>query len=73
MFKWFLNLFLDNNKSTKNKKRFLDDYEFNEIRKYKEDRINSILDKISKKGISSLSKSDLEQLEKLNKNKNKNV
>jgi hypothetical protein len=61
MFKWFLNFFLRKKKP----KRGLDDYEFNEIRKSKEDRVNSILDKISKNGIESLTPEEKKFLDKL--------
>jgi hypothetical protein len=60
MFKWFLNLFLRKSKP----KRGLDDYEFNGIRKYKEDKVNNILDKISKYGIQSLTKEEKNFLDK---------
>lgn len=44
------------------KKRFIDDYEFNEIRKQKKDKLDSILDKISKK--KQLTKKEKEFLDK---------
>jgi hypothetical protein len=61
MFGWFLKFFL----RKKRPSRVLDDYEFNEIRKSKEDRVNSILDKISKNGIESLTKEEKKFLDKL--------
>lgn len=63
MLSWFKNLF----KSKPVEKRFVDDYEFNSIRKEKEDELNRILDKISEKGIKSLTKQEQQFL----KNKNK--
>lgn len=53
MFNWFKNLF--KSKPKKVKKRFISDDEFNDMRKKREDKMNSILDKISKKGYDSLS------------------
>lgn len=61
MFRWILKFFL----RKKRPSRGLDDYEFNEIRKSKEDRVNSILDKISKNGIESLTKEEKKFLDKL--------
>jgi len=63
MLSWFKNLF----KSKPVEKRFVDDYEFNSIRKEKEDELNRILDKISEKGMKSLTKQEQQFL----KNKNK--
>lgn len=63
MLSWFKNLF----KSKPVEKRFVDDYEFNSIRKEKEDELNRILDKISEKGMKSLTKKEQQFL----KNKNK--
>jgi hypothetical protein len=62
MLSWFKKLF-----KKKVEKRFIDDYEFNSIRKEKEDELNRILDKISEKGMKSLTK----QEQKFLKNKNK--
>lgn len=45
-------------------KRVISDDDFNLIKKQKEDKLNLILDKISKKGIGSLSKKELEFLKK---------
>ena len=53
MLSWFKKLF-----KRKVEKRFIDDYEFNSIRKEKEDELNRILDKISEKGIKSLTKQE---------------
>lgn len=43
-------------------KRIISDDDFNLIKKQKEDKLNLILDKISKKGIESLNKKELEFL-----------
>jgi hypothetical protein len=53
MFNWFKNLF--KSKPNKVKKRFISDDEFNAMKKGREDKLNSILDKISKEGYDSLS------------------
>ena len=50
---WFKGLF--KSKPIKFKKRFISDDEFNSRRKYREDKMNSILEKISKSGYDSLS------------------
>lgn len=39
-------------------KRVFSDYEYNDMRKIKEDETNRILDKISKRGIGSLTKKE---------------
>lgn len=62
MLSWFKKIF-----KTKVEKRFIDDYEYNSIRKENEDELNRILDKISEKGIKSLTKQEQQFL----KNKNK--
>lgn len=62
MLSWFKKLLKKNVE-----KRLIDDYEFNSIRKEKEDELNRILDKISEKGMKSLTKKEQEFL----KNKNK--
>ena len=62
MFSWFKNIF----KTKPIKKRIISDDEYNSIRKNKQDKINQILDKISQKGYSSLTKSEIDFL---NKNK----
>jgi hypothetical protein len=53
MLNWFKKLF-----KTNVEKRLIDDYEFNSIRKEKEDELNRILDKISEKGMKSLTKKE---------------
>jgi hypothetical protein len=53
MLSWFKKLF-----KTKVEKRFIDDYEYNSIRKENEDELNRILDKISEKGMKSLTKKE---------------
>lgn len=62
MLSWFKKLF-----KKKVEKRFIDDYEYNSIRKENEDELNRILDKISEKGLKSLTKQEQQFL----KNKNK--
>lgn len=57
MLNWIKNLF-----TKSSKKRFTDDYEFNSIKKENEDELNRILDKISEKGIKSLTKKEKEFL-----------
>lgn len=54
------------NKNTKSK-RFIDDWEYNSIKKSKEDEMNRILEKINNSGIKSLSKTELEFLNQYNK------
>jgi Ca2+-binding EF-hand superfamily protein len=51
-------------KRKKKKKRFIDDWELNSIKKSKEDEINRILDKLNKSGINSLTESELIILKK---------
>ena len=63
MLSWFKNRF----KSKPVEKRLIDDYEYNSLRKEKEDELNRILDKISEKGMKSLTKQEQQFL----KNKNK--
>ncbi len=53
MLNWFKKLF-----KTNVGKRLIDDYEFNSIRKEKEDELNRILDKISEKGMKGLTKKE---------------
>lgn len=53
-------------KDTKSK-RFIDDWEYNSIKKSKEDEMNRILEKINNSGIKSLSKTELEFLNQYNK------
>ncbi len=54
MLNWFKKLF----KSKPVEKKFIDDYEFNSIKKENEDELNRILDKISEKGIKSLTEKE---------------
>ena len=54
MLSWFKKLF----KTKTVEKRFIDDYEYNSIRKENEDELNRILDKISEKGLKSLTKQE---------------
>jgi hypothetical protein len=51
---WIKNLFTPKSKLSV-KKRFVSDDEFNDMKKKREDKLNSILDKISKSGYDSLS------------------
>jgi len=53
MLSWFKKIF-----KTNVEKRLIDDYEFNSIRKEKEDELDRILDKISEKGMKSLTKKE---------------
>ena len=62
MFSWLKNIF----KTKIIKKRIISDDEYNLMRKYKQDKINKILDKISERGYSSLTKNEIDFL---NKNK----
>ena len=62
MFSWFKNIF----KIKPIKKRIISDDEYNSMKKDKQDKINQILDKISEKGYSSLTKKEIDFL---NKNK----
>ena len=58
MFSWLKNIF----KTKPVKKRIISDDEYNSMRKDKQDRINQILDKISDKGYSSLTKNEIDFL-----------
>jgi len=60
MFSWLKNIF----KTKPVKKRIISDDEYNSMRKDKQDRINQILDKISDKGYSSLTKNEIDFLNK---------
>ena len=51
--KWLKNLF--KSKPIEVRKRVISDDEFNDMRKRREDKLNSILDRISKEGYDSLS------------------
>jgi hypothetical protein len=62
MFSWFKNIF----KTKTIKKRIISDDEYNSLRKDKQDKINKILDKISEKGYSSLTKNEIDFLNKNN-------
>jgi hypothetical protein len=62
MFSWLKNIF----KTEPIKKRIISDDEYNSMKKDKQDKINKILDKISEKGYSSLTKNEIDFL---NKNK----
>ena len=50
-----------------NKRRFIPDEVFNDIKKKSEDKLNSILDKISKRGYKSLSSEEKKFLEDYSK------
>jgi hypothetical protein len=60
MFSWFKNIF----KTKTIKKRIISDDEYNSLKKDKQDKINKILDKISEKGYSSLTKNEIDFLNK---------
>lgn len=62
MLSWLKKLF----KRKPVEKRFIDDYEFNSIRKENEneDELNRILDKISKKGLKSLTEKEQQFIKK---------
>ena len=60
MFNWLKNIF----KTKPIKKRIISDDEYNSLKKDKQDRINEILDKISEKGYSSLTKKEIDFLNK---------
>jgi hypothetical protein len=45
-------------------KRVLNDYDFNKLRKEKQDKLDKILDKISEKGLKSLTENELKILNK---------
>jgi hypothetical protein len=53
MINWLKNLFKSKNNQVR--KRVISDDEFNDMRKKREDKLNSILDRISKEGYDSLS------------------
>lgn len=54
--KWINNLF--KSKPVRVRKRIISDDEFNDMKKRRENKMNSILEKISKKGFDSLSESE---------------
>lgn len=60
--------FINKYKTTTNRIRPLTDYEFNEVRFNKQKKMNDILDKVSKKGIESLSISERNFLDNYGKN-----
>lgn len=65
---WLTNLFSTKNiTSSRIKKRPLSDYEFNEIKIGQQKKLDSILDKISKSGYSSLSVHEKNFLKNLSK------
>lgn len=66
LFDWLKNIF--KTKTTKVKKRYISDYEYNDLRKLREDKMNSILEKISKRGFDSLSESEKKFLNNYGKN-----
>jgi hypothetical protein len=45
-------------------KRVVNDYDFNKLRKEKQDKLDKILDKISEKGLKSLTENELKILNK---------
>lgn len=59
MFNWLKNIFKKDIK-----KRIISDDEYNLIKKQRQDKINKILDKISEKGYSSLTKKEIDFLYK---------
>ena len=67
MFNWLKNLFKSKS-IIEIRKRNISDYEFNAMRTAKEKKLNSILEKISKNGIESLSKFEKETLEYYSEN-----
>ena len=64
---WFRNLF--KSKEQKTKKRFIPDDVFNDMKKKREDKMNSILDKIARKGYESLSQHEKNFLDNYSRNK----
>jgi hypothetical protein len=60
MFSWLKNIL----KTKTINKRVISDDEYNSLRKDKKDKINQILDKISEKGYSSLTKKEIDFLNK---------
>lgn len=64
---WFRNLF--KSKEQKTKKRFISDDVFNDMKKKREDKMNSILDKIARKGYESLSQHEKNFLDNYSRNK----
>lgn len=64
---WFRNLF--KSKEQKTKRRFISDDVFNDMKKKREDKMNSILDKIARKGYESLSQHEKNFLDNYSRNK----
>lgn len=64
---WFRNLF--KSKEQKTKKRFISDDVFNDMKNKREDKMNSILDKIARKGYESLSQHEKNFLDNYSRNK----
>lgn len=60
MLNWFKKLF----KSNPVEKRLIDDYYFNQLKKENQEELDRILDKISDKGMKSLTKEELKFLKK---------
>ena len=63
---WLKSIFIRKRKK-ENKRRFIPDEVFNYIKKKSEDKLNSILDKISKRGYKSLSSEEKKFLEDYSK------
>lgn len=61
---WIKSLFTS--KTPKVRKRFISDDEFNDMKKRREDKMNNILDKISKTGYESLSQHEKNFLNNFN-------
>lgn len=64
---WFRNLFKSKEQHTK--RRFISDDVFNDMKKKREDKMNSILDKIARKGYESLSQHEKNFLDNYSRNK----
>lgn len=65
MLNWFKNFFISKKEPIKDiDVRILNDYEFNKLKKENQDRLDRILDKISNKGLKSLTKEELDFLNK---------
>lgn len=62
MLNWFKKKF--GSKKEYTEPRILNDYEFNKLKKDNQDRLDKILDKISDKGLKSLTKEELNFLNK---------
>lgn len=66
MLNWFKNFFISKKEKEHIEPRILNDYEFNKLKKDNQDRLDRILDKISNKGLKSLTKEELDFLNKKN-------